>query len=147
MRNRTLLFIGLGMVAAGLIGMSLQATTGDWWGAHGPMMGGWGASDARSEPPVADAPEVRIEATEFSFRPDRPTIDSDQAFNLTLVNRGAVLHDLVVPDIGLHLVVRSGDTVSTGVRIPESGEYPFWCTVPGHAERGMRGTLLVAVGS
>lgn len=144
MRNRVLLFFGLGMIAAGIIGMSLQATSGQGWGMHGPMMGGWGASDGQSEPPVPDAPEVRIEATEFSFRPDRPTVEADQAFNLTLANRGAALHDIVVPDIGLHLVVRAGDTVSSGARIREPGEYAFWCTVPGHAERGMTGILVVA---
>lgn len=148
MKDRRLLFAGLGLVAVGLMGMSVLAPAGGWggWGGlHAPMMGWWGPGGTSSQgaAPVAGAPTVVIEATEFAFEPNRVVTGAGEVVNITLVNRGSVLHDLTIPALGVHLVAGPGETAATGLSGPTRGEYPILCTVPGHAEAGMAGMLVV----
>lgn len=146
MTQRRLLITGLVLVAVGLIGMSLQAPAGGWWGMPmGPMMGWWDPAHTSTEqaPPVAGAPTIEVEATEFAFQPDRLVIDAAETINLTLVNRGGLVHDLSIPELDVHLVATPGETTTTGLEVSEAGEYRMVCTVPGHAEAGMIGLIVV----
>lgn len=59
-------------------------------------------------------------------------------------NTGASLHDFVVDDLGIAVAAPAGETVT--VTIPADaapGEYQFYCSVPGHAQAGMVGTLVI----
>lgn len=139
MSNRRLLIVGLALLAAGLIGMSLQASAGGWWGMPMGQMMRWWESQASTEqaPPVAGAPTVEVKATEFVFEPDLLVIDVGETINLTVVNRGRLIHDLTIPELDIHLVAAPGETETTGLEVTEAGEYQMLCTVPGHAEAGM----------
>jgi plastocyanin len=143
-----LLLAGLGLVVVGLMGMSLQVTAGGWgeWrGMHGgPMMewGGPGDTSSRGTPPIGGASTVEVEATEFAFEPNRVVTGAGEV-NIALVNRGTVLHDLTIPALGVHLAAGRGETTTIGLSGLIRGEYPILCTVPGHAEAGMIGVLVV----
>jgi plastocyanin/mono/diheme cytochrome c family protein len=59
-------------------------------------------------------------------------------------NTGASLHDFVVDELGIDVDAPAGETVT--VTIPADaapGEYEFYCSVPGHAQAGMVGTLVI----
>lgn len=64
---------------------------------------------------------------------------------ITMTNTGFLQHDFTVDELGIHEVTPgNGDTVT--ITIPddaEAGEYEFYCSVPGHREAGMFGTLIV----
>jgi plastocyanin/mono/diheme cytochrome c family protein len=64
---------------------------------------------------------------------------------ITMTNDGFLEHDFTVDELGIHEVTPgNGDTVT--ITIPEdaaSGDYEFYCSVPGHREGGMAGTLTV----
>ncbi len=63
--------------------------------------------------------------------------------SVELVNDGAALHNLVfegVNDEEPIVEAPGGETVTGDVAL-EAGEYTFWCSVPGHREAGMEGTL------
>jgi uncharacterized cupredoxin-like copper-binding protein len=144
MSDRRFLIVGLALLATGLIGMSLQASAGGWWGMPMGMMGWWESqAGAGQKPPVAGAPSVEVEATEFIFQPDPLVIEVGETFNLTLVNRGQLLHDLTIPELGIHLVAAPGETTTTGLEVIEAGEYRILCTVPGHAQAGMSARMVV----
>lgn len=145
MSNRRLLIVGLALLAAGLIGMSLQASAGGWWGMPmGPVIGWWESqASAGQAPPVAGAPTVGVKATEFVFQPERLIMEVGDTVNLTLVNRGRLLHDLAIPDLDIHLIAAPGETTTTGLEVTEAGEYQMLCTVPGHAEAGMIASMVV----
>ncbi len=142
-----MLLAGLGLVTVGLMGMSLQAPAGGWegWGGmHAPMMGWWGGGSSSQEAaPIPGALTVEVEATEFVFEPNRVVTGAGVVVNITLVNRGSVLHDLTIPTLGVHLVAGPGETTAAGLSGLIRGEYPILCTVPGHAEAGMEGVLVV----
>jgi plastocyanin len=84
---------------------------------------------------------VTVAANDFSFSPSQIRVEGP--FNLTLVNDGRLLHDLTVPELNIKLVAGPGETVTTGVPQVSPGEYSFCCSVPGHADAGMVGVLVV----
>lgn len=145
MRDRRLLIAGLVLVAAGVIGMSMTGPWGGWWGGmhHGPMTGWWGGEATRSAPVISGAPAVVVEGVDFAFEPDRLEVPANEEFYLTLVNRGALLHDLTIPDLGIQVVARPGESATVGVVAQQPGEYRMLCTVPGHTEAGMVGKFVV----
>ena len=84
-----------------------------------------------------------MKATEFAFQPDRLAIDAGETVNLTLVNTGTLVHDLTIPQLDIHLIAAPGETATTGLEVTKAGEYQVLCTVPGHAEAGMTGMIVV----
>lgn len=108
----------------------------------GGMMPGFGGTFA-GQGPISGAAEVRVEALNFSFHPSEIRLPKDHAVNLTLVNTTGVLHDLTVPSLGIQLVAPAGTTRTIGVPSIPAGRYVAYCSVPGHADAGMRATLIV----
>lgn len=61
-----------------------------------------------------------------------------------LVNDGALLHNVTIEELDDLLVVQAGGGESaTGTVTLEPGSYTYYCSVPGHREAGMEGTLTV----
>jgi plastocyanin len=76
------------------------------------------------------------------------TEETAEAGNVTidLINPQALAHDVAIEDsngeqIGKTDVITEGEDSAT-VKL-EPGKYTFYCTVPGHREAGMEGTLTV----
>ncbi|HEX5711741.1 MAG TPA: plastocyanin/azurin family copper-binding protein [Solirubrobacterales bacterium] len=79
--------------------------------------------------------------------------DSDSAsakagkITLTYTNPQPIAHDVAIENTGgeivgkTELVTEGSD--STEFEVKKAGEYTFYCTVPGHREAGMEGTLTV----
>jgi len=112
----------------------------------GPMHPGMhqpDGNDPQAPSPVVGAPVLLIAATDFRFDPDELSIRTGQTVNLTLDNRGRLYHDLTIEDLGFVLTANSGERSSGALSVRQPGRYRFVCSVPGHAEAGMRGTLVV----
>ena len=109
---------------------------------HG-MMGTGSSSPAATA--VPSAPEVRVQAANFSFTPGEIRLPKGADVNLTLTNPGntGVVHDLTVPALGVHVAANSGETQTVGLRGLAAGRYDAYCSVPGHADLGMRATVVV----
>lgn len=147
-RDRWLLITGLALVGAALLG---GLVTGPAWGPHMGephmgewhhlMMGGWGRISGNS--PIEGAEAQEIVASDFAFSPAEFTVTAGEPVNLTLVNRGAVPHDLVIGELDVEVEAGVGQRSTVGFVPSEPGSYPFVCTYPGHAGAGMRGTLMV----
>lgn len=64
---------------------------------------------------------------------------------ITMVNEGDLPHNVAIEGNGVDEkgeIVQNGAT-STVTATLEPGEYAFYCSVPGHREGGMEGTLTV----
>jgi len=83
-------------------------------------------------------------AGDFWFSPDSMTVGEAESLNLTVRNDGRVYHDLSVESLGIVVAVEPGVSAVAGIRFSEPGTYSFICSVPGHAEAGMRGSFIVA---
>jgi len=63
---------------------------------------------------------------------------------LTLRNEDPIFHDLMVDGLAnVDTPARPGQTARVRFKVDAPGRYPFECTVPGHADAGMRGVLVV----
>jgi heme/copper-type cytochrome/quinol oxidase subunit 2 len=113
-------------------------------GMVGPGMMGFGSSGPASSP-IPGASEVRVEALNFGFSPSEVHLPKNADVNLTFSVPAAngVAHDFTVPALGIHVVANPGETRTVGLRGLPAGRYDAFCSVPGHAEAGMRATVVV----
>jgi uncharacterized cupredoxin-like copper-binding protein len=130
------------------------------------------ASQPAAEPAPADAAggeganEVAADPTLLQYQQTSLTVPAEQETTITFNNPSAVPHNWVLVEPGQEQAVATAaaatngdptgiDGVITGgapiasssepITIPalEAGEYPYICTVPGHYQAGMVGTLTV----
>jgi uncharacterized cupredoxin-like copper-binding protein len=117
---------------------------------------------------ASDVQNVTLEAKELAFTPANLEVTAGEPVRLTLQNIGALEHDFSVmgfpiegeaaeaggsgheaghgegdePD--LHVAALGGASATLDFTPTKPGTYEFWCTVPGHKEAGMTGTLVVS---
>jgi uncharacterized cupredoxin-like copper-binding protein len=111
-----------------------------------------------------------VRAENMRFSPDSLVVPLDDEVELTLVNADPVEHDFQIDRIEVDVIAGGagdgghgthgehhphggenvlalhtdvGETQSVTFRALEAGEYEFYCTIPGHRESGMTGTLTV----
>ena len=155
----TALVAGLLLVFA-IAGSAMSGPTGvlgsdpsTSWRMGPGMMGsggmGSGMMDHGSLAPVAaaipGATEVRVQAANFSFTPSEIRLPKGIDVNLTLVNPAgtAAVHDFTVPALAIHVAANAGESRTVGLRGLAAGRYEAYCSVPGHADLGMRATVVV----
>ncbi len=103
--------------------------------------GGGGASGGGS---AGGAQNVTITATDFKFDPNTINATPGQTINLTMVNKGQSRHTFVLKDANVSIAAEAGQQTQTTFKAPSNpGTYQFLCDVPGHAEQGMTGQLIV----
>ena len=107
---------------------------------------------AASQPPAASSPAASvgqpsgtafsIGATDLAFDLKAVEVPADGEVTVTLTNKGVVEHDFVVDALGVKIYARPGETVS-GTLTAKAGTYEFYCSIAGHKQAGMVGTLTV----
>jgi nitrite reductase (NO-forming) len=97
---------------------------------------------AADEEPIGD---LEFHAFDLRFEPTSVTVDAPGRYRITLVNEGAILHDITFED-GTVIAAEAGQTATGELVVPAEG-IDFLCSVPGHGPAGMTGTISVAGGS
>jgi uncharacterized cupredoxin-like copper-binding protein len=113
---------------------------------------------------------VTVAARDIEFGTERIDVTAGVPVELTLVNEGALDHDFSIVEIPLsgdvsgaeeeemeghdmtmemeeldvHVSAAAGQSATITFTPGAPGEYEYFCTVPGHRESGMVGTLVVA---
>jgi uncharacterized cupredoxin-like copper-binding protein len=139
--RRSLVLLGVALVA-----LVSEACVGGQIGRMGQMQPGMhGPQSEAGRAPASQqgADEILVIATEFAFEPDELRLVSGETVNLRLENRGDAFHDLTIGDVGFTLVADPNRHSTGSLRVDRPGRYEFICSVPGHAQAGMVGTLIV----
>jgi P-type Cu+ transporter len=103
----------------------------------GTVMAADRAIDAGATPLAVTAKDVRFQPAEVRVRADEFAV-------ITFTNADPVFHDWSVEGLeNVDVPARPGQTAKLRFRVDEPGTYRIICTVPGHAEAGMTGTLVV----
>ena len=81
---------------------------------------------------------LRFEPQSLEIRAGRPT-------EFRLVNGDGQEHTLVISELAVVMLAAAGQTVSTTMPIdPKNrGTFEFFCSIAGHRESGMEGTVTV----
>jgi plastocyanin len=103
--------------------------------------GGGGGGGQQARRPFPGAPELAVTGDNLAFEPDELTVPAGR-FNVALTSSDQ-FHDFLIEDVDGIVEAGSGDTETAGFEITEPGEYTFYCSVPGHRQGGMEGTLTV----
>jgi uncharacterized cupredoxin-like copper-binding protein len=101
---------------------------------------------------------ISLNMQDFQFEPSRITVPGGKEITLHLSNTGAMEHNLTLmvkpaeapfdgPDtanIYFQKSLKSGESATVTFTAPAApGEYQLVCSVPGHIEAGMVGTMVV----
>jgi nitrite reductase (NO-forming) len=87
--------------------------------------------------------DIAITASEFRFSPTNIQAAVGQKVTLTLDNTGVVEHDVTIPSIGFTLLAKPGQSASGEFTFDKPGVVDFFCSIPGHKDAGMKGTLTI----
>lgn len=109
---------------------------------------GGGEGEKEAEGGTAGAATVDFEADPsgaLAYTTDSATAKAGKA-TINFTNSSPVPHDVAIEDSGGETIAKtevlSEGSDSTTAEL-EPGEYTFYCTVPGHRQGGMEGTLTV----
>jgi plastocyanin len=99
---------------------------------------------AVAAPGAGGAHQVTVTASEMAFSPATVEVRAGEAVKVTLVNRGLLDHNWQVRLGGETVTVeaRPRQSASTTFTAPAPGTYEVICSLPGHAQAGMTGTLV-----
>jgi nitrite reductase (NO-forming) len=91
---------------------------------------------------AAAAGPIAIEAFDLGFKPSSLTVPSAGVYEVDLHNTGSTTHDVTFAD-GTKVTAQGGQTAKGQVTIPAEG-LTFLCSIPGHADAGLKGAVTVA---
>jgi plastocyanin len=107
-------------------------------------------STAKATPAPAPAkanPPVKVQASPTALAYQEKTLTTKAGENtFDFTNPSAIPHDFAIKDSSgkelgaTKVITKSSDTLKINLK---PGTYEFYCTVPGHEQAGMKGTLTV----
>jgi plastocyanin len=97
-------------------------------------------SGSKTTTGASSTDSVKIEASDFAFKPTELTVTADKASTIELKNGGAVEHNFTVDGTKVNQDVGAGKTSSIDFTA-KAGRYPFHCKY--HPDQ-MKGTITVS---
>jgi nitrite reductase (NO-forming) len=107
-------------------------------GATSPS--GTGASGAAAAASAGE--KLEVTAVDIGYQPTSLSVQAPGKYTVVLKNTGAIAHDMTFAD-GTKIVADPGASAEAEVTVPASG-LTFLCSVPGHSDAGMKGSITVA---
>ena len=96
---------------------------------------------AASQPQVAT--DIHVTATDLKFSLDRIQVPTGRPVTLTLDNNGMIQHNIQVEGQDVRVSADPHQSKSTTITFDTPGELTFFCSIPGHKDAGMKGTIVV----
>jgi heme/copper-type cytochrome/quinol oxidase subunit 2 len=109
--------------------------------ALGVIFSRFGLIPDRAAPAIEGA--VIVSAENLRFGQDVIRVKADSPVTLQLANADMLPHSFDVDALGWHVSMNTRETTSITFLAPAAGTYTFTCNIPGHADAGMVGKLIV----
>jgi plastocyanin len=130
----TLVVGAAGLGAIGLGALAQDAT---------PPGGTPPSASPGASPEAAPAGSPVIHTVDIAYEPKEFTIPANTDVTVTIENHGKLQHDFAIDEFDLVSDLLDAGASTTVVINAPAGTYEFHCTVAGHKEAGMVGTLTV----
>jgi nitrite reductase (NO-forming) len=92
---------------------------------------------------ASDAVVVDVELGNYTISPDTLTLPAGVEVELRVTNvDDAMIHSLVAAGKGTR-TLQPGDTQTLPMGVLTAGRFQMWCDVPGHAQMGQVGMVVV----
>lgn len=94
---------------------------------------------------VAEAPTTTatIQAKDTRFVEQSFSIGSGDVMGIFLINRDSVGHAFDIDSLNVHVALPPNSTTAVAIKPPGAGRLEFYCSIPGHRQSGMVGTIEV----
>ncbi|WP_088051938.1 cupredoxin domain-containing protein [Virgibacillus dakarensis] len=127
----------------------------------GPIFTGTNSAEQNHSEHNEGDNSLLIKAEEYDFLPNDINVQVGETITLSIKNTGTIEHDLEIIDFNpdnvqqngsyqhgqaentVHLHAKPGEKQTVSFTPAEQGVYRFVCTIPGHEESGMFGTMKV----
>ncbi len=144
-----LVVASLGLVACGsdsdTTGSGADTQAESTTESGGEASGGGGEAEGGTAGSGAVVDFETPEGSELAYTTDTASAKAGEV-TINFTNVEAIPHDVAIEDEGGETIAQtdtvSEDSASTKAKL-EPGTYTFFCTIPGHREAGMEGTLTV----
>jgi nitrite reductase (NO-forming) len=103
-------------------------------GTPAPSQGGQASGDVLGT--------LEVHAVDLGFEPNSLSVAKTGTYEVLFKNQGALPHNITFAD-GTVGAANAGEAVTVKVNVPASG-LSFLCSIPGHADAGMKGAITVA---
>jgi uncharacterized cupredoxin-like copper-binding protein len=127
---------GAAAVAVGAPGSTVDAVK--------DMVGLGGETSSPAPSPKPGAPTVRVSGVDFNFEPSTLRVRAAKTIDIVFSNEGQSPHTFTLEGgPAFELKADPGTSTSGALKGLKPGTYQFICSIPGHAQLGMKGTLVV----
>lgn len=145
-------------LTAGLLALSLML-------AACPSGNGSGGGGTPSPSPTAgetlngEAPAVtlKLDMRDIAYSAEELRAPAGSVFAIEFRNRGVIEHDFTIDtftgdasafaladeEYDVRVLLDRGESATLLLLVPQAGTIDFYCTIPGHREVGMEGTLVI----
>lgn len=87
---------------------------------------------------------VEVRGREYAFNPAEITVQQGEQTTIQFRNTGTIAHNFTLSAFDAQTpTIQPGNSATVTFTPGETGEFTYICSVPGHAQRGMQGTLIV----
>lgn len=94
--------------------------------------------------PSAPVKAFAISAKEYAFTPATITVNKGDNVKITFTNNGTFSHNLTLTELGVKTnTIAPGESATLEFSAAQAGSFEFHCSVDGHRDLGMQGTLVV----
>lgn len=132
------------LVTALLLGSCTDPETHGGFGQAPPPA----ESPSASPPRLSDGPPQSVAVSApggFRYEPNLLEIRAGEVTEFELVNQDSQEHTFVVSELAIAMLAGAGQTVRSTVTVDRKnrGAFAFFCSISGHREGGMEGTIEV----
>lgn len=85
--------------------------------------------------------EATIDSQSFFFIPDVVEVKTGEKVKLHIRSSGD--HTFVINELGINIQTPAGKTTTVEFTPDQKGAFKYYCSISGHREAGMEGTLVV----
>jgi uncharacterized cupredoxin-like copper-binding protein len=105
------------------------------------MVGTLTLKDEAASAPAPGGNTLEVTANDIYFDPKTLEAPANTDVTINITNKGAATHDFYIDALNVQSpMLNPGDTATVKVN-GAAGDYEYYCSVPGHKEAGMVGTL------
>jgi plastocyanin len=145
-----LLYVVIGLVIYGLVYYFVLAKNGNGYNNNSAIVPSYTSPTMTQTAPsqavsgTAQMQKVTVEGAEYAFTPSTITLKNGLPAEITFKNTGAFPHNLSIADLNVKTkTIQPGEQDTIQFTPDKVGQFVFICTVPGHADKGMKGILTV----
>lgn len=137
------IYVVLGIIAYGIIYYLFLGKKGNY-SSQSNQYQTTQTSAAPTTEGVKQALSFTVSGSEFAFSPSEISAKVGQPVKLTFKNTGKFPHNLTITELNVQSkTIQPGEEDTITFTPEKTGSFTFICTIPGHADRGMKGTLKV----